>query len=163
MPDWHDITEACHVRTFDRDCRLDSLPHEWERKLAALWRLEADVHNGADLQFLSNWGHESYRYASQALKKIGARRMAAIIDRCQSLVDKHLDARNATAEQLQAPMPNKVAGMNGEVLKEESSILPEAVLDEIYGLSYEFMDYPESISELGLTYYASVLGAEMPG
>ncbi len=56
MLDWYDVTEAPHERTFNHECRLDSLPHEWERELASLWRLKADVNNGAYLQFLSNLG-----------------------------------------------------------------------------------------------------------
>ncbi len=53
----------------------------------------ADVNNGAYLQFLGNWGRESYVYASQALKKIGARRMAQIVDDCQALIDERLEHR----------------------------------------------------------------------
>jgi hypothetical protein len=85
--DWYDVTGKYHEQTFSHDCRLSSLPEVWQRELAAIWRLEADVNNGAYLQFLSNGGRESYVYASQALKKIGARKMAELIDRCQILVD----------------------------------------------------------------------------
>ena len=76
---WFDLCATFHERTFAYDSRLSSLAHEWERELAALWRLEADVNKGAYLQFLVNWGRESYLYASQALKKIGARKMADIV------------------------------------------------------------------------------------
>jgi hypothetical protein len=88
---WYDITGEFHKQTFAHECRLDSLPEEWQRELAAIWRLEADVNNGAYLQFLENWGRESYVYASQALKKIGAARIAEIVDQCQALVDEHVD------------------------------------------------------------------------
>src|SRR5262249_46900008 len=82
--DWYDVTGKYHEKTFAHECRLSMLPEEWQRELAAIWRLEADVNNGAYLQFLSNWGRESYVYASQALKKIGARKMAEIVDCCQA-------------------------------------------------------------------------------
>ncbi len=157
MTDWYDVTEAPHERTFEHEGRLDSLLHEWERELAALWRLEADVNNGAYLQFLSNWGYETYVYASQALKKIGAHRMAEIVDRCQALVDEHIDSQAASHEQLQSLMPNELHGQDGKVLKKAGSALPKDVLDEIYDLSYEFMDYPDDISELGLSFYANHL------
>jgi hypothetical protein len=159
MIDWYEITEERHRRTFDRDGRLDSLANEWERELAALWRLEADVNNGAYLQFLGNWGHESYVYASQALKKIGARRMAEIIDQCQALVDEHIDSATATTEQLQELAPNPVIGPGGDVIKQKGSILPQPVLDRIYDLSYEFMDYPDDLAALGQAYYAAKVGA----
>jgi hypothetical protein len=154
MSDWYDITDRYHGQTLDADCRLDSLGQTWQRELAALWRLEADVNNGAYLQFLSNWGYESYVYASQALRKIGAMRMAEIIERCQALVDEHIDSQNASAEQLFHLMPNAVKDFDGTLLKEEGSILPRHVLDEIEALSYEFMAYPDDIAALGLGYYA---------
>jgi Domain of unknown function (DUF4375) len=83
--DWYEATGKYHERTLAHDGHLASLPAEWQRELAALWRLEADVNNGAYLQFLSNWGRDSYEYASRALRKIGAHKMAAIVDRCQAL------------------------------------------------------------------------------
>ena len=38
-----------------------------------------------------NWGRESYHYASLALHKIGAKKMASIVDQCQALIDEHFD------------------------------------------------------------------------
>jgi hypothetical protein len=88
--DWFDVAGRYHERTFAHECRLSSLTTDWQRELAAVWRLEVDVNNGGYLQFLTNWGKESYVYASQALKKMGAHKMADIVDRCQALVDEHL-------------------------------------------------------------------------
>jgi hypothetical protein len=56
---WYDLTSEYHRRTFGEDCRLAALPAEWQRELAALWRLEADVNNGAYLQFLANWAEKA--------------------------------------------------------------------------------------------------------
>lgn len=151
--DWYELTTKYHELTFAHDARLSSLPEEWQRELAALWRLEADVNNGAYLQFLGNWGHESYVYASQALKKIGARKMAEIIDQCQALVDEHIDAKTATREQLQNLMPNTVVGADGGVVKAAGTILPDVVVERIYELSYAFMKYPDDIAKLGWKYY----------
>src|SRR5262245_37873197 len=147
--DWYDLTGKYHERTFAHECRLSSLSEDWERELAALWRLEADVNNGAYLQFLVNWGRESYAYASQALKKIGARKMAEIVDRCQAFVDEHFNSGEASREQLQALLPNRVIAHSGELVKDAGSILPEPIVERIYELSYEFMSYPESIAQLG--------------
>lgn len=136
--DWYDTTDDLHGRTLAHEARLPSLPTEWQRELAALWRLEVDVNNGAYLQFLCNWGRESYVYASSALKKIGATRMAEIVDTCQSLIDEHW-----------ADKPLDFIEMR------ES--LPEDVTRRIDDLSYEFMDYPDNIEELGLHYYKAEL------
>lgn len=155
--EWYDATGRYHEQTFAHDCHLSSLPEEWQRELAAIWRLEADVNNGAYLQFLSNWGRESYVYASQALKIIGARKMAEIIDRCQSLVDEHFTSEGASHAQMQNLMPNQVIGRDGETIKEAGSILPDSVVDRIYDLSYEFMNYPDDIAKLGLKHYGPYL------
>lgn len=152
--DWFEVTVKYHEQTFAHDSRLSSLPEEWQRELAAIWRLEADVNNGAYLQFLCNWGRESYVYASQALKKIGARKMADIIDRCQALVDEHFNSEGASQEQLRNLMSNAVIGKDGEIIKEAGSILPDSVVARIGQLSYDFMGYPENIEQLGLKYYA---------
>lgn len=160
MVDWYDVTGKQHERTFPHDGRLSSLPNEWERELAALWRLEADVNNGAYLQFRENWGRESYVYASQALKKIGALKMAAIIDQCQALVDEHFDAAGRPGSETHQLLPNPVINRQGEVVKEAGSILPEPVLARIDELSSEFMDYPDIIAELGLKYYRPWIGGE---
>jgi hypothetical protein len=151
--DWYDATVTYHKQTFSHECRLSSLPEDWQRELAAIWRLEAEVNNGAYLQFLSNWGRESYVYASQALKKIGARKMADMIDCCQALVDEHYCSEGASHEQTQSLMPNRVIGCNSELVKEAGSILPDSVVNRIYKLSGEFMKYPENLEQLGLKYY----------
>ena len=147
--DWYKLTGKYHEQTFSHECRLSSLPEEWQRELAAIWRLEADVNNGGYLQFLANWGRETYFYASQALKKIGARKMLEIIERCQAIVDEHFDCEGASHEQLRNLMPNPVIGRDGELINATGSILPDSMVDRIYELSYEFMDYPDDIASLG--------------
>ena len=155
--DWHDVTGRFHQRTFADECRLSSLPAEWQRELAALWRLEADVNNGGYLQFFVNWGRESYVYASQALKKTGAHTVAAIIDACQALVDEHFDSVGKTPKQRQLLAPNTVLDCRGEVQKGAGSVLPNSVVARLYELSDDFMDYPDDIAELGWKYYRNYL------
>jgi hypothetical protein len=152
--DWFDITGKYHTQTFGHGSTLSSLPEEWQREMAALWRLESDVNNGAYLQFLENWGRESYEYASEALKKIGARKMAKIIDRCQALVDEHFNSKGKSPDYRLKLAPNRVIdGSTGKTIKDEGSVLPDSVVARIMDLSYEFMDYPEDIEKLGLKYY----------
>gem|GEM_PF-3531481 len=155
--DWFEISVTPHERTLEDNGRLDSLDTEWERELAALWRLEADVNNGAYLQFLGNWGYESYVYAIQGLKNIGAKRMLRIVDKCQALVDEHIDAKNAPQERLQNLCPANIVREDGELVAREGPFLPDSVLEEIECLSYEFMDYPDDVERLGLRYYARFL------
>jgi len=154
--DWFD--DACQYYHFQAD-RLSSLPADWQRELAALWRLEVDGNNGGYLQFLVNWGRESYVYASQALRRIGAHRMADLMDECQRLIDKHFDTETKTQEELQSLMPNPVFGVNWTRI-ERTSVLPEAVLARIYELSEELMNYPDDIVELGKRYYGPLIEGE---
>lgn len=158
--DWYDATEKYHQLTFARDGSLSSLPEEWQRELATLWRLEADVNNGAYLQFLQNWGEESYTYASQALKKIGAHRMGEIVDCCQALIDEHFDTKGKSPEEKWQLLPNPVIDLQGNLIKESGSVLPESILARINELSYEFMKYPEDLLELGSTYYRAHIEGE---
>jgi hypothetical protein len=160
--DWYDVTGKYHEQTFSQDCRLSSLPEEWQRELAAIWRLEADVNNGAYIQFLSNWGRESYMYASQGLKKIGAHKMARIVDSCQSIIDEHFDSEAASREQMRNLTPNPVIGRDGELIKEAGSILPNEVFDRVTELSYEFMDYPEDLPRLGMNHYRHNIDRDAP-
>jgi len=138
---WLRMCGQYHSRTFPSQGELSSLPAEWQRELAALWRVESDVNNGAYLQFLGNWGRETYVYASQALKKIGAMQMAAIVDECQALVDTHLDGKRRRFMEL-------------------LDSLPEEVVDRIYELSYAYMSYPDKIDELGMAYYWELVEQE---
>lgn len=155
--DWYEVTGKYDELTYPHDAKLTSLPEEWQRELAALWRVESNVNNGAYLQFLQNCGMETYAYASKALKKIGAHRMAEIIDECQALVDEHVDFEGMSVEQKGMLMPNAVINMEGKLIKERGSLLPDSVIKRIYELSYEFMKYPDDVPTLGLAYYAPIL------
>lgn len=156
--DWYEYSGSRHAATLDNDGRLDSLAHEWERELASLWRLEADVNNGAYLQFLANWGYDTYGYARAALHKIGAYSMARLIEECQMEVEKYLDCSTATAQELQGLSPGAIVGEDGRIIKEEGSILPEKAINRIMDLSYEFMAYPDDIAALAEAYYVKKLG-----
>ena len=126
--DWFDVCGASHERTFAHGGRLSSLPRESDRELAALWRVETDIFSGAYLQFLANWGRESYVFASQALKRIGAHKKANIIDRCQALVDEHFECEGKSAAELGCLFPNALLGSDGTLVKKPGSVLPEPVV-----------------------------------
>src|SRR5947207_1202680 len=141
--DWYNVTGKYHERTFPHDCRLSSLPADWQRELAALWRLEADVNNGAYLQFVVNWGRESYVYASEAIKKIGALKMSDRVDRCQALVDEHFITEGKSFAESAQLLTNRLIDTKGDTIKGAGSVLPKAVTGRIAELSYEFMAYPD--------------------
>jgi Domain of unknown function (DUF4375) len=157
MMEWYEATEKYHVRTFPSEGDLSLLPEAWQRELAALWRLEADVNNGGYLQFLGNWDRTAYVYASESLKKIGANRMADIIDRCQALVDEHFPMEGKSLEEIRQLMPNAVINCDGVLIKDVGSALPEPILARISELSYEFMAYPDDVAALGMVYYRPFL------
>jgi hypothetical protein len=160
---WDDAAERYHERTFEHDGRLSSLPADWQRELAALWRMSVDVWNGGYLQFLVNRGRETYAYASQALKKIGAHRMAEIIDSCQALVDEHFPSEGKSSDDLLQLLPNLCIGRDGRIIKEAGSVLPESVIARISELSYEFMDYPDNFGELAEKHYGPLIERDDPG
>jgi len=151
--DWYDITDEYHGRTLAHEGELSSLAADWQRELAALWRLEADVNNGAYLQFLANWGRECYVIASRALHKIGAKKMAQIIDQCQALVDEHFPCEGKSQDELEVLLTGIFIDLDGTRTERKDSPLPDTVVARIYELSYEFMDYPDDIAELGLPHY----------
>jgi hypothetical protein len=115
------------------------------------------MNNGGYLQFLANHGRETYEYASRALRAIGARWIAKIIERCQALVDECFPSEGRSSEELAQLLPNKIIVRDGQTIKGAGSELPETVLDRIYELSYEFMDYPDDVSELAQRHYGPLI------
>jgi hypothetical protein len=160
--DWYDAADQYYERTFDHDDPLSALPVDWQRELVALLLVNKDVNNGAYLQFLANNGREMYVYASRALKKIGAHKMADLIDRCQALVDEHFPTEGKSRNELRQLLPNVIIGHDGSSVKEPGSVLPEPVLQQILELSYEFMDYPDKVGELADSYFRPLIGSDNP-
>ena len=151
--DWYDVTDKYHELTIAEDGRLESLPEVWQRELAAVSRLEADVNNGGYLQFITNWGEESYRYGLAALQNMGANKMARIISDCQSTLAAAVNIDKMSPAERHSLMPNQGFDLDGNEIKEAGSILQDSTLQKVYDLSYEFMDYPDDLPELGLKYY----------
>src|SRR5687767_6895616 len=129
--EWSAITRSAHERTLAHGARLQSLPTEWERELAALWRLENELSDGLYFDFLIAWGRESYLYASQALEKVGAQRMGAIVRECQAIVDEHMTRDDPTSPEIDAALPSEPYG-------------------RVIDLSLEFEDYVENLAQLGM-------------
>ena len=152
--DWYEISDRYHGKSLTADGDLSSLAEVWQRELAALWRLEADVNNGGYLQFIGNWGLETFRHAVAGLNKINAKKMARLVEKCQHLVDTYADASIPESERFKNLMPNPILNYDGTVTTPPPSPIPDDVLEKIDELSYQFMDYPDDIATLGLAYYS---------
>jgi hypothetical protein len=160
--DWYDAAGAYYKRTWPHDGRLSSLPAEWQRALVALMLVNREVNNGAYLQFFANHGREAYEYASRALKAIGARRMAEIIDTCQALIDEHSPNAGRSSGERAELLPNAIIGRDGQTVKEPGSVLPDSVLERVSELSYEFMGYPEDVGNLAQAHYGPLIEGDRP-
>lgn len=153
--DWDDLTDEYQKKTLESGGGLSSLVHDWQRELAAVWRLEADVNNSTYVQFIESWGVESYDYALQCLKNIGAKRMARIIEKCHKLVLKNTDSSLPDSERFRGLISNPLINADGSVTTPPPSPLSESVAQKICDLSYRFMEYPDDLAALGVAYYRS--------
>jgi hypothetical protein len=160
--DWYDAAGVYYERTWSHDGRLSVLPAEWQRELVALMLVNREVNNGAYLQFFANHGREVYEYASRALKLIGARRMAEIIDACQALIDEHSLSAGQSSGERAGLLPNRIIGRGGQTVKEEGSALPDSVLERVSELSHEFMGYPDDVGDLAQAHYGSLIEGDKP-
>ena len=145
------------------DGQLESLSDEWQRELVALERAISDIFNGGYVQFLANRGRESYVYASQALKKIGAHTMAEIIDRCQALVEEHFPTEGKSPDELTVLMANEIRSPKGKVLKKAGSVLPDSVVDLIDDLSSNFIGDPDDYHKLAQSYFGPLIKTQKRG
>ena len=161
--DWCEAASEYYKRTWPHDSHLSVLPAEWQRELVALMIVNNEVHNGGYLQFFANHGWEFYEYSSRALKSIGARRLAKIVDTCQTLIDEHFpDTGQSSAERAQV-LPNTIIDLNGQIIKEPGSVLPRSVLQRLSELSYEFMDYLEDLGGLAQAHYGGLIEGDKQG
>ena len=160
--DWYEAAGVYHERTWPHDGRLSVLPAEWQRELVALKLVNREVNNGGYVQFYANHGREVYDYASRALKAIGARRMAEIVDACQALIDEHFLNVGQSSSERKELIPNEIIDRDGHTVKEEGSVLPESVLERVSELSYEFMGYPDDVGDLAQAHYGPLIAGDTP-
>jgi hypothetical protein len=155
--DWYSAGWHYYKESRGDDDRLSSLPAEWQRELVALTLLDQQKNNGAYLQFLANCGRTAYVYSRQALKNIGAHRMVEIVDACQALVDEHFSTDGRPQHEWGQLLLNQAIDREGRTIKEAGSVLPDAVVARVFELSYEYMGYPDDVSELAERHYAPLI------
>lgn len=87
---WEDEMLAATKRLSGANLDWDAVS-ERDRDLAALFKVEADMHNGGFLLFFCNWGPPGLRLARAALARIGATERAALLERAYAAIAHHED------------------------------------------------------------------------
>ncbi|UOG73234.1 DMP19 family protein [Hymenobacter tibetensis] len=83
--EWDKLTEPALDKLISNQSNWSALT-EREQELAAIWKLEMDMHNGGFIQFFCNWGHEAYVLALRALTVIQATEAARIVQEAYQIL-----------------------------------------------------------------------------
>lgn len=103
---------------------------EAEQVFVAIWELEAEVNNGGFEQYYYNSSGDTAYFVVEALERVGALQMAAIVRQANAGFAEGGPSRSRPERQKQlAALPNQVKGL----------------LDE---LTDRFFDYPDNLTEL---------------
>lgn len=135
---WDQCYEQAMARLAAAEWQLDRLSRV-DQELVALWRMEADINNGGFMQFLCNWGDPTCQLALQALRKVGATHMLAVLSRMRGLIDRF----EASPEVVEL---NDIYGA-----------MTDAEQEEMEALDHAFWEYPDRLSRLGLQVYGANL------
>jgi len=84
---WFDFTIKFAKKLSENGGDWDTLS-EQEQELAALWKLEADMHNGGFIQFFCNWGHNCYLHAIRSLTRLKAEQALNIIQQQYQIIQR---------------------------------------------------------------------------
>ena len=112
-----------------------------EAEMAALWKLEVDVHNGGFIQFFCNWGIDCYRFAREALTRIEAEELLKIVEMQFAVVDAVYQREKGNLKSYW-DIPTKMT-------QEE--------IEKMDGLDGEFWERPDDICRPALEIYKGVL------
>lgn len=123
--------DACSRFTGDN---FESLA-ERDQILVTIWGLEADVNNGGFDQYYFNSSGDQAWFAPTALRRIGATRMASIVERANAKFGK--------------------AGPPTDSNERQSALFEITDSDEDTwdGLDREFYDYPDDITALLIAHF----------
>lgn len=115
---------------------------ESEQELAALWKLEMDMHNGGFLQFFTNWGVECYENAVRCLHKIKAEKPLRIITAAYKVIDKYKDDKRLGSYQ------------------DLFDIISETEVEKINQLDQEYWRVSDCVIELTFEFYKKLQGID---
>ncbi len=125
------LAESPDARFWRTDYHELSVP---ERVFRAIWELEGEVNNGGLDQYFFNSSGSLVPNVVNALKTIGALRMAGILEDAIAL------------------MPTSVAWHDGDMRREVLIALPETSKDALDTLTRKFYDYPDDLTALLYAY-----------
>jgi Domain of unknown function (DUF4375) len=111
--------------------RMDfGLQADDQKVFSAIWTLESEVNNGGFLQYFENDRGETPGFAVTALKRVGANKCAAIVERAIRAVSN-------------SAMPADADGWDSliEAIDDETS-------ERLEGLDQEFFAYPDNLTGL---------------
>jgi len=83
--------------------------------------------------------------------------MVEIVDTCQTLVDEHFPTEGRPRHERDQLMVNQILDREGNTIKEAGSVLPDEVVDRVYDLSYEYMSYPDNLSDLAQRHFGPLI------
>ena len=107
---------------------------EEHKVFSAVWALESQVNNGGFLQYFASGDGDTAEFAPRALRTIGARSCASLVERALRLVSS-------------SPLPES-RGARAELLES----LPQAVVDRLERIDQAFFAYPDDLTSLLYAY-----------
>ena len=111
--------------------KVDFLAQPEEQKVfSAIWALESQLNNGGFSQYFASWDGETANFAPSALRQIGAKACAAIVERALVAVSSD-------------PLPQSQDERSALVDSLDSS-----VLEGLEELDSEFFAYPDNLTNL---------------
>jgi hypothetical protein len=125
------LAESPDARFWRADYQELSVP---ERIFRIIWELEGEVNNGGLDQYFFNSSGSLVPDVVDALKTIGAFRMAGILEDAIRL------------------MPTNVSWRDSDMRREVLIALPEASQDTLDTLTKKFYDYPDDLTALLYAY-----------
>jgi hypothetical protein len=125
------LAESPDARFWRADYHELSAP---ERVFRAIWELEGEVNNGGIDQYFFNSSGSLVPDVVDALKTIGAYRMAGILEEAIGL------------------MPANVSWRDSDMRREMLIALPETRQDALDTLTRKFYDYPDDLTALLYAY-----------
>jgi hypothetical protein len=121
---------------------------EPQKVFSAIWELESEVNNGGFLQYFLNSDGDTVEFSAPALRTIGARACADIVERALRTVSPSLANIQAARAQLTESTGQEVWGR----LQEQ---LGDSARDRLEELDQEFFVYPDDLTALLYAYVAS--------
>ena len=138
------LSESAHTQ-FGRVAFAEQV--EEQRVFTAVWALESQINNGGFLQYFVSSDGDTAEFAPRALRVIGARACADVVERAIRAVSAF-------------PMPASRSARENLV---EST--PQDIRDRLELMDHEFLAYPDDLTSLLFAYvtnHPSVFGSASP-